>query len=264
MKSKIFAALLSALSLLEFTGCGSTDGSAVTTASEIVTESQTETESETEESFTEATKKTGDGKTHITLIDHACVMIKSAAGTVIYVDPNSSAKCEEEADAIFITHPHSDHNAVSVVPHKDTTQEITNFDMLSKGEYKTVEIDDVKVTAVASYNNGHLNGHPKEYNVGYVIEVDGIKIYHAGDAGKIVEMDDIGKTDIDYAFYPTDGTYTMSIEEALECADIVGAKYNVAMHTTNQGDYNQEAYYAFAEKYGETIKSGESIEIPAE
>lgn len=57
MKSKIFAALLSALSLLAFTGCGSTDGSAVTTVSETVTESQTETESETEESVTETTKK---------------------------------------------------------------------------------------------------------------------------------------------------------------------------------------------------------------
>ncbi len=56
----------------------------------------------------------------------------------------------------------------------------------------------------------------------------------------------------------------MGIEEALKCADIVGAKYNVAMHTAAQGNYNQEAYDAFAEKYGETIKSGESIEIPAE
>ncbi len=187
MKIKIFAALLSALSLLAFTGCGSTEESAVTTVSETVTESKTE--SETEESVTEVTEKTGDGKTHITLIDHACIMIKSAAGTVIYVDPNSSAKCEVEADAIFVTHPHNDHNVVSVVPHKDTTQEITNFDMLSKGEYKTVQVEDFTVTAVPSYNNGH----PKDFNVGYVIEVDGIKIYHAGDTSKIDEIADIAK-----------------------------------------------------------------------
>ena len=54
--------------------------------------------------------------------------------------------------------------------------------------------------------------HPKANNwVGYIVEVAGRKLYHAGDTDRIPEMKTM-RTDV--AFLPIGGTYTMTAEEA--------------------------------------------------
>jgi L-ascorbate metabolism protein UlaG (beta-lactamase superfamily) len=64
--------------------------------------------------------------------------------------------------------------------------------------------------------------------VGYIVEIDGVKVYHAGDTERIPEMKNI---DCDIALLPLGQTYTMnSVEEAAEAALDTGAEVAIPIH----------------------------------
>ena len=72
----------------------------------------------------------------------------------------------------------------------------------------------MRVTGVASYNIGKTN-HPKANNwLGFIVELGDTRIYFAGDTDLTPEMKAL--TDIDVAFLPAGGTYTMNATEAAE------------------------------------------------
>jgi L-ascorbate metabolism protein UlaG (beta-lactamase superfamily) len=67
--------------------------------------------------------------------------------------------------------------------------------------------------------------------VGYIIDVGGMRIYHAGDTDYIPEMK--GLKDIHAALLPVGGTYTMDVAEAIEAAKAIAPKFFVPMHYKN-------------------------------
>ncbi len=91
-----------------------------------------------------------------------------------------------------------------------------------------LKLDNIFVDAVRAYNVGK-NYHPKKQNhLGFVITIDGIRIYHAGDTNRIPEMKDII---CDIALVPLGQTYTMdSVEEAVEVVKDVKAKIAIPFH----------------------------------
>jgi len=96
-----------------------------------------------------------------------------------------------------------------------------------------LELDGVQIEAVPAYNLNKFREpgkvfHPREdQKVGFIIEVDGIRIYHAGDTDSIPEMTGI-KTDI--ALLPVSGTYVMTAEEAAEAATRIRPIVAIPMH----------------------------------
>ncbi|MEM3827206.1 MAG: MBL fold metallo-hydrolase, partial [Candidatus Micrarchaeaceae archaeon] len=77
-----------------------------------------------------------------------------------------------------------------------------------------------------------LSFHPKSNKwVGYVIEAEGERIYHAGDTDAIPEMKELHG--IDYALLPVGGTYTMTAEEAVEATRYIKPRHVVPMHYKN-------------------------------
>jgi L-ascorbate metabolism protein UlaG (beta-lactamase superfamily) len=71
--------------------------------------------------------------------------------------------------------------------------------------------------------------HPKDMGgVGFVVEVDGFRMYHAGDTDRIPEMDGLKKLDL--AFLPISGTFVMTLEEAIEAAQVLKPKMVIPMH----------------------------------
>lgn len=70
--------------------------------------------------------------------------------------------------------------------------------------------------------------HPKGRGVGYIVEVDGHSVYHAGDTGLIEEMRGMGPMDV--ALLPIGGRYTMDPREAAQAAADIGAKIVVPIH----------------------------------
>ena len=111
----------------------------------------------------------------------------------------------------------------------DKTRLVTNkrcADMLGTGEVmsngdKMQIAADFTVEAVPAYNTteGHLQFHPKGRDNGYILTIDGLRIYIAGDTEDIPEMSEI--KDIDIAFLPCNQPYTMTTEQLVKAAKTV-------------------------------------------
>lgn len=160
----------------------------------------------------------------------------------IFIDP-FQIEPAEYADLILITHPHHDHfslediekirqkGTVVVAPPDVTSKLGNNVKTIKPGQ--TIEINNVKITGVPAYNTHHFKSpgvpfHPKESGwLGYLIEINNVRIYHAGDTDKIPEMKDI---QCDIALLPIGGTYTMDAQEAAQAADEIQPKIAIPMH----------------------------------
>jgi L-ascorbate metabolism protein UlaG (beta-lactamase superfamily) len=160
----------------------------------------------------------------------------------IYLDPYQIEPAEY-ADFIFITHAHFDHcspedvekirqkSTVIIAPPDCTAKFGNNTKTIRPGE--DLEVNGIKVHAVPAYNTHRFKSpgvpfHSKESNwCGFVIDINGVKIYHAGDTDKIPEMKEI-KCDI--ALLPMGGTYTMDAEEAAQAANQIKPDIAVPMH----------------------------------
>jgi L-ascorbate metabolism protein UlaG (beta-lactamase superfamily) len=93
---------------------------------------------------------------------------------------------------------------------------------------KSYEAKGIKFSTVSAYNLSKAF-HTRASNwVGYVIEVEGIKIYHAGDTDFVPEMKEL--KEIDIALMPVGGTYTMNAEEAAKAVNSFKPKIAVPMH----------------------------------
>jgi L-ascorbate metabolism protein UlaG (beta-lactamase superfamily) len=155
---------------------------------------------------------------------------------VIYFDPYE-IKAGAAADIIFISHEHFDHCSPGDVAKIRTDHTIIIADKVSaaklEGEIKTMQpgehltVKGVEVEAVPAYNV-NKEFHPKGAGMlGFVANIGGVKLYHAGDTDFIPEMNGI-ETDI--ALLPVSGTYVMTADEAVEAALAIRPKVAIPMH----------------------------------
>ena len=184
--------------------------------------------------------KTKSGKeVVITAIKHASLRIQYD-GLEIQVDPVTNYQPETDyakfpkADVILVTHEHFDHfdrDAIATLK-KDSTQVIANPAVqkmlgfgtaMANGESRTVE-KVLALDAVPAYNTtaGRTQFHPKGRDNGYVLTLDGLRIYIAGDTEDIPEMAKL--KDIDVAFLPCNQPYTMTPEQVAKAAKTIKPK----------------------------------------
>lgn len=193
-------------------------------------------------------------------IGHASIKIKTAQGKIIYIDPFQPGDYSDSADVVLVTHQHNDHNRVNLVRQKPSTTVISNVQAIQNGAYQSFTIGDIKIDAVAAYNANHQ----KSACVGYVVEMNGVKLYHAGDTGVISEMADLAAREITYALLPIDGVFTISPEQATQAAAMINASYNVPMHTMPTPDTFNEANVArFTPPNKIVVRPGETIALTA-
>jgi L-ascorbate metabolism protein UlaG (beta-lactamase superfamily) len=153
----------------------------------------------------------------------------------IYVDPHR-IEGGEKADIILITHQHFDHLDTAAIDalRKEDTVIVANAPCAQKledrGRVVTLEEEQmasekgVDIRAVAGYNDHH----PRGSNVGFVFRVAGKTVYHAGDTGRVPEMEALGP--IDVALIPIGGTFTMDEEEAAALVRDLKPKIVIPMH----------------------------------
>ena len=145
-----------------------------------------------------------------------------------------------KADYLFVTHEHGDHfdrEAIKTLS-ADNTMLVTNRRCADMLEYGTVMANGDKLTiapdftveAVPAYNisEGRRQFHPKGRDNGFVITLDGLRIYVAGDTEDIPEMADV--KDIDIAFLPCNQPYTMTTGQLLNAAKIIRPKVLFPYH----------------------------------
>ena len=193
-------------------------------------------------------------KTTLTYIGHASVKIVAKDGSVLYIDPNySDGDYSMPADFIIVTHQHEDHKPCRKVKLKDDGQQFDNRDFLHDGIYETMNLGPFTVEAVPAGNKNH----DIRYCVGYIVTVDGVKIYHAGDTSMIDQMADLKPRKLDYAMYPIDGMYNMDAVEATKVAEVVGARFSIPIHENDQGNSKKSDNFTpngrLILEYGQTI-----------
>ena len=175
----------------------------------------------------------------LTWLGHASFKLVRG-GVTIYIDPFQIEGEPHDADLVLISHPHFDHfDPVSLkrISKPETTvvtvlgcaQELqvtaAHIRVVKPGD--TLNVKGIKIEVVPAYNLNKPH-HPKENQwVGFVLELDGVRIYHAGDTDFIPEMKQI---QADVALLPVSGTYVMTAEEAAEAAKAINPKVAVPMH----------------------------------
>ena len=160
------------------------------------------------------------------------------------------------ADYVFVTHEHGDHfdKAAIAQVSTDGTRLLTNSrcaDMLGYGQAlangdTTSLPHGIAVEAIPAYNTteGHTQFHPKGRDNGFVLTIDNLRIYIAGDTEDISEMAGLG--DIDIAFLPCNQPYTMTTDQLVKAARMVRPKVLFPYH------------------YGQTDVSGISDQLKAD
>jgi len=161
---------------------------------------------------------------------------------VIYFDPWKLRGQPPVADLILVSHGHADHcspadvDAVSgpgtvVVASAHAAPKLRGARIVRPGDRLTeagVDIEAVPAHNVNKFRSpGELFHPPDAGHVGYVVTVDGVRLYFAGDTDHIPEMADIT---CDVALLPVSGTYVMTPEEAAAAARVLRPQVVVPMH----------------------------------
>ncbi len=165
----------------------------------------------------------------ITLFGHSSVMIKGSK--VVYIDPFVLPANPEKADIIIFTHGHYDH-CVKVpldLMKNDTVSVGVNckYAQVSASPGDTKEINSILLNFVHAYNNTKPF-HPKAKGAGVIVNMDNVRVYHAGDTDLIEEMKQL--KNIDVALLPIGGTYTMDIDEAVNAVQCIKPKVVIPIH----------------------------------
>ncbi|WOI56888.1 MBL fold metallo-hydrolase [Palleronia sp. LCG004] len=181
---------------------------------------------------TSDTFPTESGEIVVHPISHASFWMETPAG-VILVDPvGAEADYEDmpDPDLVLITHEHGDHYDPELLSEitAGKTQMITNiavYDMLPSAlQMMTQQVANgdstdalgVEITAVPAYNitEGRLDFHPEGRDNGYVLAIDGMRVYVSGDTEGTSEMRAL--KDIDLAFVSMNLPFTMAVEQAAD------------------------------------------------
>ena len=186
------------------------------------------------------------GAVTVSYLEHDCFRVE-ANGKVLYTDPFQIGEQRTKADFVTISHEHSDHMSKEDLRKvlKPSTVVVASESCRGKldGVAKEVHylkpgeayrVGDLAFIAFPAYNTNKFRSpghpfHPRDYNgVGFVVEMGGIRIYHAGDTDMIEEMETLGR--IDLALLPVSGTYVMTADEAVEAARRISPALAVPMH----------------------------------
>jgi L-ascorbate metabolism protein UlaG (beta-lactamase superfamily) len=183
----------------------------------------------------------------ITWFGHASFLIHDKLNdkNIYYLDPYDLKEKpkKEQADIIFVTHAHYDHfspkDIEKILDDETIVVAVNGCEglKLPKERFVITEpskeftLKGIKIKTVPAYNINpeRLQFHPKANKwVGYILEVNNSKIYHAGDTDFIPEMKNLGKVNV--ALLPMGGTYTMDVDESIQATNAIKAEITVPMH----------------------------------
>jgi L-ascorbate metabolism protein UlaG (beta-lactamase superfamily) len=187
------------------------------------------------------------GEINLEWLGHSGFLIKNHK--IIYIDPFNLKEDSEKADFILITHSHYDHCSIADIKNiiKEGTKILLTADSQSKITRFQIPINiqivepnqelafgDLKIATMPAYNLDNPAHAKDEEWVGYVIKMNDVTIYHAGDTDLIPEMQKLtGHNQPDkklIALLPVGGRFTMNAEEAAEAAKLIKPFLAIPMH----------------------------------
>lgn len=161
---------------------------------------------------------------------------------VVYFDPWRLSGQLPVADLILVSHQHSDHCSpkdIKKISGKDTVvvasslaaEQLPGARAVAPGDKLTLKGVEIEVVPAYNVNKFRAPGvpfHPKaDKHVGYILKMQDVSVYFAGDTDCIPEMADFT---CDIALLPVSGTYVMTAEEAVQAADTLAPQIVIPMH----------------------------------
>lgn len=271
-KSWITFMCMGLLSLIFFTGCSQhgqpeqeDSGTRLLQKPDLLVMEKETDEAETifKEEVEAQEMRTEPGPATLLYQGQASIRIVTDEEKVIYIDPYAGDSYELPADLILVTHSHFDHNQMDKVEKRNEDCRIITYkEAVQNGEHQIFELDFVTIQAVEA---GYNSLHDVNDCVGYVLTFsNGKSVYVTGDTSKTEQMPLMAEMGIDYAFFCCDGVYNMGLEEAAECADLVGAKHSIPYHmttTTTGRQFDRELAEQFDVEKRLIVEDGEEILI---
>lgn len=223
----------------------------------------------------------------LTYHSHACFSI-AVGGTHLLIDPfldgNPLADVgpdEVEADYILVSHGHGDHVGDTVqIANRTGAMTISNFEIQSWLQGQGVEnahplhigggydfpFGRVQLTIAhhgSALPDGSYGGNP----AGFLLTLEGKRIYHACDTGLFYDMKLIGEGGLDVAILPIGDNFTMGPDDALRAVELLGPKIVIPIHYDTFDVIKQDPA-AFADRVeAETtakcviLKPGDSLQL---
>ena len=216
----------------------------------------------------------------LTWLGHACVLLTGSKK--ILIDPfiEGGSVLDTDPDIVAVTHGHGDHLGETVALGRKTIAitEIAKYLMLkglpaeSLNIGGTAIVDGVSFTMTPAVHSSWIEeagiGYYGGTAAGFVIGIDGLKIYHAGDTALFSDMKLIGDLyHPDVALLPIGGRFTMGIAEAMMAANFIGAKTVIPIHYNTWDKITADPFQfrnAIERTTGmhvKVLKPGESIDI---
>ena len=192
----------------------------------------------------------------LTVNTHSSIRI-ACRGKVLYVDPFRLETAPHDADLIFLTHSHFDHfsteaidrvkkpGTVFVLPESiraETAEQTAGHTVVAVQPEEAYSVLGIELRTVPAYNPAKPF-HPRANNwVGYVLCLDGLRVYIAGDTDATEEAAGVA---CDAALLPIGGKYTMDPAQAAELANRIRPALVVPVHygsvTGGAGDFERFA-----------------------
>ena len=168
--------------------------------------------------------------------------IRIAGAKILYFDPFQISESLHDADIILITHAHSDHfdpksieraaggNTVFVAPAgmaQEVQKAVRGARVVPMTPGDQQDIDGISIQAVPAYNR-LKPFHPKRngWN-GYIVTMDGVRYYVAGDTDALKELQSVS---CDVALVPIGGTFTMTAKEAAKLINEIRPRAAIPTH----------------------------------
>ena len=182
----------------------------------------------------------------IKYLGHSCFEINTK-GKKILIDPFLAANPEYKPEGIydiFVTHAHGDHLGSAIEISKATSAPVTAiFELANYCAKQGIRTNGIGLGGWVNYSWGRVAAVPAFHSsslpdgsyagcpCGYVFDIEGQTIYHAGDTCLNSEMKTIGEVfEPDMALLPIGGFYTMDIEQAVKASEWLGVTAVVPMH----------------------------------
>ncbi|QMS84816.1 metal-dependent hydrolase [Candidatus Xianfuyuplasma coldseepsis] len=183
---------------------------------------------------------------------------------------------------IFVTHGHGDHVGDTLqIAKENNAMIIANAELCSlfRRKDKTLKLHPMHIGGAFTFDFGrvkmtpavHGSSYQDEDGVheggnpgGFLITVDGTSVYHAGDTGLIYDMKLLEQDEIDVAFLPIGGNYTMDINDAIRAVEFIKPKITIPMHYNTFGLIQADPYIfkgRLLEYRVEILEPGEAIKL---
>ena len=215
-------------------------------------------------------------------LGHACFLLDDGAHKVL-TDPfltgnalAAAAADQVEADFIFGTHGHSDHTGDAQAIAQRTGATVCCTVDLADGVFGPagvrVQVGNLGGTIPMPFGFAkffqaiHGSGVPGCLSCGFIFEMGGKKIYHAGDTALMTDMALLAEEDIDVALLPIGDVFTMGPADALRAVKMIRPKLVVPMHYDTFPPIAQDPA-AFADAVqaagfqAKVLRPGESLEL---